>query len=111
MPYNFNDVAVDGVCDVCGKEGKVAVLCSAFGPISFAYCQTCAELGLEPYNQMVEYIASAGEYPKDINSIYINEVKYILEHLGKSEQQFAEDVKNYIMREFELMRGLKDDKA
>lgn len=111
MPYNFEDVANEGICDVCGKQTNVAVCCSTFGAHSFAYCKDCLNLGLEPYKHMVEYIASAGEYPKDINSIYVDEIKHILGHLGKSEQQFAEDVKNSIMREFELMRSLKDDKA
>lgn len=111
MAYSFEDVATMGKCDVCGKETEVAVCCSAFGACSFAYCKDCLEQGLEPYNQMVEYIASAGEYPKDINSLYIDEIKHILKHLGKSEQQFADDVKSSIMREFELMRSLKDDKA
>lgn len=96
---DFDSIAFDGVCDVCKEETKVVSLCSSFGAVSHSYCQKCCILGLEPYDEMVAYIANAGEYPNDINKIYIEEVRHILSHLGISEERFASDVKKYIIDE------------
>ena len=86
-------------CNVCGKEGEVIIGCSAYGPISYAYCQECWTSGREPYRTLVAYIASAGHFPEDINEMYQADVRIQLKLHGVSEEQFIKDVddciKNY----------------
>ena len=83
-------------CDVCGKESKIFVACSAYGPISFAYCEDCASNGREPYSAIVAYIACAGHFPEDINEAYQKDVRRQLVLHGVSEEQFIQDVEDCI---------------
>ena len=91
MNINFDSLAFEGKCDVCGKEGKVVSVCSTFGAFSFSYCEHCLVLGLEPYKHMVHYISCAGKYPEDISESYIEEIRRILKLLNISEEQFIRD--------------------
>ena len=89
------------ICDVCNKEvEKIYVRASAFGAISYAYCDECFEKGLEPYDGMVDYIACAGRFPEDINKEYQTHIRQILAGLGFTEAKFIEDV-NTAIKEFE----------
>ncbi len=47
-------------CDCCGTEGETVVACSSMGAVSFAYCRTCAEAGVEPYGMCVSLLADCG---------------------------------------------------
>lgn len=44
---------IDTKCNVCNKEQAVTVAASPLGAISFAYCQTCLEEGLEPLGAFI----------------------------------------------------------
>ena len=99
----FSEMARPGVCEVCGKNAPVVVCASAFGPVSFAYCEECLKAGLEPYRHMVNYVSEAGEYvseagewPHEIAERYRGEIRRILKGLGKSEEEFATDVRTAI---------------
>jgi hypothetical protein len=81
-----------GKCAVCGKETEVIVCCSAFGAVSYAYCNHCLINHLEPYDAMVADIACAGRFPDDINQQYQELCRHILNELGISETQFISDV-------------------
>ena len=83
-------------CDVCGKEGEVFVASSAYGAISFAYCDDCLRNGREPYWAIVLYIACAGRFPDDISEEYQKDVRRQLELHGVSEEQFIQDVEKEI---------------
>ena len=83
-------------CDVCGKNPAVAVCCSGYGAISFAYCQHCLDYGLEPYAAVVAYIACTGHFPQDINEFYQMDVRRMLPLWGKTEEEFIRDVENLI---------------
>ena len=83
-------------CDVCGKEREAFVAASAYGPISFAYCEECLASGREPYSAMVAYIACAGHFPEDINEAYQKDVRRQLEFHGVSEEKFIKDVEDCI---------------
>jgi hypothetical protein len=77
-------------CDVCKKETETTVCCSACGAISFAYCDTCLEGGIEPYSALV----GMGMYYADINETF----KYVilepsLRFYNKTVEQFNSDVK------------------
>lgn len=77
-------------CDACGKEAKTTVCCSACGAISFAYCETCLEGGIEPYSALV----GMGMYYEDISKTF----KYVildpsLKVHKKTVEQFNADVK------------------
>ena len=85
-------------CDVCGKEGEVSVCCSAYGPVSFAYCEECLVSGREPYSALVVYIACAGHFPEDINEMYQEDVRKQLKLHGVSEEQFIKDVEDLLRR-------------
>ena len=83
-------------CDVCGKERETFVAASAYGPISFAYCEECLASGREPYDAIVGYIACAGHFPEDINEMYQEDVRRQLKFHGVSEEQFIKDVEDCI---------------
>lgn len=89
----FEKYSHPGICSVCGKNTDVAVCASAFGPISYTYCESCLNNYLEPYDAMVSYISCAGLFPDDINPQYQNLCRHILKRLGISEEKFIEDVK------------------
>lgn len=90
--YEFKKYARIGTCDVCGKQTDVIVCCSAFGAISYAYCEDCFNNRLEPYYAMVNYISCAGLFPEDINEEYQALCRHILNGLGISEEKFIADV-------------------
>lgn len=79
-------------CDVCGKEANCTVVASAFGPISFDYCDECLHRGKEPYRAVVAYIACVGHFPDDINETYLKEVRRQLKLHNVSEEDFINDV-------------------
>lgn len=86
---------LDLVCDVCGKPARI-VAASAYGPISYAFCDDCLEKGLEPYKGVVAYIACAGHFPDDINEEYRADVRRMLPLWGKTEEEFIKDVEKVI---------------
>ena len=90
-------------CDVCGKEGEVFVASSAYGAVSFAYCDDCLLIGREPYWAIVSYIACAGRFPEDINEEYQKDVRRQLELHSINEEQFIQDIEKEIRYE-QIMR-------
>ena len=86
---------LDLVCDVCGKPARI-VAASAYGPISYAFCDECLKKGLEPYKGVVAYIACAGHFPDDINEEYRADVRRMLPLWGKTEEEFIKDVEKVI---------------
>lgn len=89
---DFDKYAMDGKCDVCGKEAKTVVCASSMGPISLAYCKDCLENAAEPYSLMAAYIACAGEWPNDITPEAQVWVRRLLVFHNKTEAEFSEDV-------------------
>ena len=83
-------------CDVCKKERETFVAASAYGPISFEYCEECLASGREPYGAIVAYIACAGHFPEDINEMYQEDVRRQLKLHGVSEERFIKDVEDCI---------------
>ena len=84
-------------CDVCCAENVQGVVaCSMFGAQVFAYCQDCMATYREPYRAMVDYIASAGHWPQDINETYQCEVRRQLKLHKKPEEIFKFDVERAI---------------
>ena len=55
---NFEDVAHDGKCDVCGKKCKVVVCSSSMGAVSFAYCHECLNAYREPYGAIIGFYST-----------------------------------------------------
>ena len=88
----FEDYKNNGTCDVCGKETDVVVCASTMGTISFAYCKDCFDKRLEPYWAMVAYISCAGRFPDDIHESYQELCRNILKGLGRTEEEFIQDV-------------------
>ena len=93
----FRDFCNQGKCDVCGTLGEVIVCGSSMGAVSFAYCERCFDYNAEPYLAMVAYISCAGHFPEDINEDYQKIVRNSLVCLGKTEEQFIEDVEECIL--------------
>ena len=89
----FEEYCFPGTCSVCGKQTEVVVCASAFGGISYAYCEHCLSNYLEPYDAMVIYISCAGLFPDDINEQYQKLCRHILKELNIPEEKFIEDVK------------------
>lgn len=90
------DISCLGIeCDVCGKPARI-VAASAYGPISYAFCDECLKKGLEPYKGVVAYIACAGHFPDDINEEYRADVRRMLPLWGKTEEEFIKDVEKAI---------------
>lgn len=88
-----------GRCDVCGREGHVFVACSACGAETHTYCLECLHSGAEPWSALVSYISIAGFYPDDINENYRDIVRATCARLGRTEEEFAADVKQEIENE------------
>lgn len=79
-----------GKCEVCGKEAETTVVCSTCGAISFAYCQSCLNQGIEPYDALV----GMGIFSNDMNKTY--KTRILLPSLtfhGKTIEEFDADVK------------------
>ena len=90
------DVSCLGIaCDVCGNPART-VAASAYGPISYAFCDDCLGKGLEPYKGVVAYIACAGHFPDDINEEYRADIRRMLPLWGKTEEEFIKDVEKVI---------------
>lgn len=94
------------VCDVCGKQAPVRIACSAYGPISFAYCEDCLSKHLEPYSAVVAYIACAGCFPDEINEAYRNDVRRMLSLWDKTEDEFIRDVDAASVRNDKFLNGI-----
>ena len=92
----FDKLSNKGKCDVCGREDKVVPAASMFGATTFVYCKKCLDLGVEPYDAMVDYIACAGHFPDDINVSYQVVCREILKRLNITEEQFIKDVDDRI---------------
>lgn len=91
------DNTFQGICEACGKyDSNGVVVSSAFGPVSYLYCQDCLAQGKESYSAMVEYIAATGHFPDEINEEYQAEVRRQLELHQISETQFISDVEKII---------------
>ena len=88
-----------GQCDVCNSEAIVTVCSSLFGATSYAYCQDCFDMSKEPYQAIVDYIASAGRWPEDINETYQREVRRQLRLHSKQEEIFKFAVDSAIAEE------------
>ncbi len=52
----------------------------------------CDGCGTHCYDSLVAYIACTGDWPNDINEEYQAIVRSLLEFLGKTEDEFAQDV-------------------
>lgn len=93
---SFRDFCRSGKCEVCGKKGDVVVCASTMGPVSYAYCEDCFESHTEPYGAMVAYISFAGTFPGNINEAHQTIVRKSLTKLGRTEEEFINDVNKCI---------------
>lgn len=90
MKLNLHDI---NKCEACGAENvKGLVACSLFGAYSGAWCEKCLSEGRDSYKFMVDYIASAGRWPDDINEVYQGEVRRQLRLHDKTEEEFKRDI-------------------
>jgi hypothetical protein len=86
------------MCNVCGKVTDELQVCnSALGAFSLSYCNDCYEKGLEPYQLIVSSTAEIGHFPEDINQEYQEYIKNMLKGLDIPEEQFINDVDNFII--------------
>lgn len=86
-------------CASCGVVTECIPVCGAFGAVTYSCCLKCLSSGREPYRNIVDYIASAGRWPEDINAIYQQEVRQQLILHEKSEESFKADVEQAIAEE------------
>lgn len=91
MDKTFNDVALMGKCEVCGKSAPVAVVSSVLGPCSCAYCEECYDAGLEPYPIIIAAVWSCGW--EDMAAFAKARIRKTLKKLGKTEEEMLSDVK------------------
>lgn len=78
-------------CEVCRGTDSVQVCCSGMGAISCAYCIHCLKRGAEPY-----YVLLGGILCLSANDRkdYENTITTTLLIVGKTRDQFEEDLKN-----------------
>ena len=92
-------------CAGCGaKNVDGIVAASMFGASSEGFCTDCIAAGRDSYNNMVNYIASAGRWPTDINHAYQNLVRAQLKLHNKTEAEFTADVNAAIELELQFLR-------
>ena len=87
-------------CDVCGKEGKVYVVNSATGAVSFAYCAECFQSYREPYSAVVASLYGMNSM-EEVAEWYKPVIYATLEAEGKTVEQLFEDVEAFA-QEYEL---------
>ena len=97
-------------CSGCRKAEGATVVGSCFGATSFALCDKCLREGREDYRNMVNYIASVGRWPDDINDAYQTEVRRQLKLHGVPEEVFKFDVDRAIAEEMALMKEMCGEK-
>ena len=85
----FEDIASDGICEVCGNKAKVAVLASSMGPCSFAYCKDCLSKGLEPYSAIIGCYSSTDA--DSINDFADRNEKVLSEFYHKTKEEFISE--------------------
>lgn len=91
-------------CAGCGAENVDGiVVASMFGASSEGFCADCLQVGKDSYSNMVNYIASAGRWPIDINSEYQAIVREQLRLHNKTEAEFTIDVDAAIKADWEIM--------
>lgn len=114
MKKTFEDICHDGKCEVCGKEGKVAVLASGIGAGSFAYCKDCASRGLEPYGAIIAIYSSIGmtsaedfanKNEKVLKEFYHKSKEEFLNECGEAEKKFNEQMEAYMKMQEEQDNG------
>lgn len=96
-------------CDVCNVGNVKGVFASSCGPISFAYCQTCLDLGAEPYGAVVGYLACAVSDGEDvrpergiINERYQKLIDVSLATAKKTREELYADITSSV-KEYEKM--------
>lgn len=92
-------------CGSCGTITECVPVCGAFGAITYSCCLKCLAEGREPYRNIVDYIASAGRWPEDINITYQQEVRYQLILHEKSEEIFKLDVEQALAEELACLKN------
>lgn len=95
---------VETKCASCGTITECIPVCGAFGAITYSCCPKCLAEGREPYRNIVDYVASAGHWPEDINATYQQEVRYQLILHEKSEESFKLDVELAIAEELVCLK-------
>ena len=95
-------------CATCGTDTKCMSVCGTFGAMSYACCMRCIGEGREPYANIVDYIAAAGHWPKDINEAFQTEVRRQLKLHGKTEEEFKKDVEKSIAEELKAMSEMAE---
>ena len=86
-----------GKCAVCGRHTEVYVACSSIGAVSYAYCEDCLRAGVEPWSDLVFNCAICGPYPDSVNDWFRGIVRNTCRHLGKTEEEFRDDVTQAIL--------------
>lgn len=84
-------------CDCCGKSltnhpTNGHVCASAYGPISYRYCDECLSGRIEPYKGIIAYLACAGTKITDFNKPYQISVMRNLLFYEKSITEFEKDL-------------------
>lgn len=91
MNKTFNDFALRGKCEVCGKTAPLVVVSSVLGPYICAYCEKCYDAGLEPYPIIIAAVGSCGW--ENMASFAKARIRKTLKNLGKTEEEMLSDVK------------------
>lgn len=81
-------------CEVCRTRTAVGVCCGASGPVSYAICRECLDLGAEPYGYFLAYIACAGiTCREEMRPNYYPTLEATVARAGKTEEQFWSEAK------------------
>jgi len=92
------------ICEVCNKNVSVGVACVPAVPISCAYCKECLEANAHPWWVLVANTACCGglSYTADWWKLMVEDT---CKHLGKTLEQFEEDVEKSLKEESEFLSG------
>ena len=82
-------------CEVCNKNESVGVAAMPGVPMSFAYCLECLKADAHPYFAVVANTACIGGL-SHAGEWWIELINATLKHLGKTPEQFAQDVEQAI---------------
>ena len=82
----------DNLCEVCEKNEIVGVTCVPGIPYSAGYCKECLRANAHPWFILVAQVACCGGLEK-VHEGFVEMVECTCKHLGKSMDQFKEDVR------------------
>ena len=96
-------------CNVCNKENNnIKVCASACGPVSYAYCPECLEIGAEPYGALLSYLVLAGIDENNWQTLDKGYIQGVIEPTLRVANKVHQDFMDDLKRECKIQDAMYD---